>query len=78
DAVYLDLHGAMVAEHTDDGEGTLLERVRAAVGPAVPVVASLDLHANVTAKMLHEADALVAFRTYPHVDMAETGERAAV
>ncbi|AOJ29553.1 M81 family metallopeptidase [Burkholderia seminalis] len=77
DAVYLDLHGAMVAEHTDDGEGTLLERVRAAVGPDVPVVASLDLHANVTARMLREADALVAFRTYPHVDMAETGARAA-
>ncbi|HDR9271011.1 TPA: M81 family metallopeptidase [Burkholderia vietnamiensis] len=77
DAVYLDLHGAMVAEHTDDGEGTLLERVRAAVGPDVPVVASLDLHANVTQRMLSRADALVAFRTYPHVDMAETGERAA-
>ncbi|MCA8304576.1 M81 family metallopeptidase [Burkholderia seminalis] len=77
DAVYLDLHGAMVAEHTDDGEGMLLERVRAAVGPDVPVVASLDLHANVTARMLREADALVAFRTYPHVDMAETGARAA-
>ncbi|MDN7624259.1 M81 family metallopeptidase [Burkholderia cenocepacia] len=77
DAVYLDLHGAMVAEHTDDGEGTLLERVRAAVGPDVPVVASLDLHANVTDLMLRHADALVAFRTYPHVDMAETGARAA-
>ncbi|WP_175857411.1 M81 family metallopeptidase [Burkholderia anthina] len=77
DAVYLDLHGAMVAEHTDDGEGTLLERVRDAVGPAVPVIASLDLHANVTDRMLSRADALVAFRTYPHVDMAETGERAA-
>lgn len=78
DAIYLDLHGAMVAEHTDDGEGTLLERVRAAVGPGMPVVASLDLHANVTGRMLDAADALVAFRTYPHVDMAETGERAAV
>ncbi|MHA7683929.1 M81 family metallopeptidase [Cupriavidus sp. PET2-C1] len=78
EAVYLDLHGAMVAEHTDDGEGTLLERVRAAVGPAVPLVASLDLHANVTERMLREADALVAYRTYPHVDMAETGERAAM
>ncbi|WP_205170827.1 M81 family metallopeptidase, partial [Burkholderia sp. LMG 13014] len=77
DAVYLDLHGAMVAEHTDDGEGTLLERVRDAVGPAVPVVASLDLHANVTERMLSHADALVAYRTYPHVDMAETGERTA-
>ncbi|MDN7997986.1 M81 family metallopeptidase [Burkholderia multivorans] len=77
DAIYLDLHGAMVAEHTDDGEGTLLERIRDAVGPAVPVVASLDLHANVTERMLSRADALVAYRTYPHVDMAETGERAA-
>ncbi len=77
DAVYLDLHGAMVAEHTDDGEGTLLTRIRAVVGPGVPVVASLDLHANVTRAMLEAADALVAYRTYPHVDMAETGERAA-
>ena len=50
DAVYLDLHGAMVAEHLDDGEGELLARVRQAVGPAVPVIASLDLHANVTAR----------------------------
>ncbi|WAI82128.1 MULTISPECIES: M81 family metallopeptidase [Achromobacter] len=77
DAVYLDLHGAMVTEHLDDGEGELLARVRQIVGPNVPVVASLDLHANVTAQMLQEADALVAFRTYPHVDMAATGEQAA-
>ncbi|CAB3631925.1 MAG: M81 family metallopeptidase [Achromobacter pulmonis] len=77
DAIYLDLHGAMVAEHLDDGEGELLARVRALVGPAVPVVGSLDLHANVTARMLREADGLAAFRTYPHVDMAVTGEHAA-
>ena len=77
DAVYLDLHGAMVAEHTDDGEGTLLARLRETIGPDMPLVASLDLHANVTQRMLDTADALVAFRTYPHVDMAETGERAA-
>ncbi|MHA3903343.1 M81 family metallopeptidase [Castellaniella sp. WN] len=77
DAVYLDLHGAMVAEHLDDGEGTLLTRLRSVIGPHVPLVASLDLHANVTRCMLDTADALVAFRTYPHVDMAETGERAA-
>ncbi len=76
-AVYLDLHGAMVTEHEDDGEGALLERIRAVVGPDVPVVASLDLHGNVTEKMLREADMLVAYRTYPHVDMAATGERAA-
>lgn len=77
DAVYLDLHGAMVTEHLDDGEGELLARVRQIVGPDVPVIASLDLHANVTAQMLQEADGLAAFRTYPHVDMADTGEHAA-
>ena len=77
DAVYLDIHGAMVAEHVDDGEGELLKRLRTVVGNGVPVVGSLDLHANVTQLMLEQADALVAYRTYPHVDMAETGERAA-
>lgn len=76
DGVYLDLHGAAVAEHVDDAEGELLERLRAVVGPAMPVVASLDLHANVTARMLRLANALTAYRTYPHVDMAETGARA--
>ena len=77
DAVYLDLHGAMVAEHFDDGEGELLRRIRAIVGPDVPVVASLDLHANVTQCMVDQSDGLVAYRTYPHIDMAETGRRAA-
>jgi len=68
----------MVAEHVDDGEGELLRRIRQVVGRKVPVVCSLDLHANVTELMLNQADVLVAYRTYPHVDMAETGERAAV
>ena len=77
DAVYLDLHGAAVAEHADDAEGELLARVRAIIGENMPLVASLDLHANVTQRMLATADALVAYRTYPHIDMAETGERAA-
>ena len=77
DGVYLDLHGAMVCEHDDDGEGALLAALRAVVGPRVPIVASLDLHANVTRRMLEFADALVAYRTYPHEDMAEAGERAA-
>jgi microcystin degradation protein MlrC len=77
DAIYLDLHGAAVAEHADDSEGELLARLRRLVGPALPIVASLDLHANVTRRMLALADALVAYRTYPHVDMADTGERAA-
>jgi len=77
DGVYLDLHGAMVSERHDDGEGEILRRVREAVGPRVPVVASLDLHANVTAAMMRQVDGMVAYRTYPHVDMAETGARAA-
>lgn len=76
DAVYLDLHGAMVAQHVDDGEGELLARVRQLVGPDIPIAVSLDLHANVTVQMVAEADILVAYRTYPHVDMAETGKRS--
>jgi microcystin degradation protein MlrC len=78
DAVYLDLHGAMVAEHCDDADGELLRRVRELVGEKTTVVASLDLHANVSQTMLEQASAMVAYRTYPHVDMAETGARAAL
>ena len=77
DAVFLDLHGAMVCEHLEDGEGELLRRVRAVVGPDTPIVASLDLHANVTEAMVTNSDLLVGYRTYPHIDMADTGERAA-
>ena len=77
DAVYLDLHGAMVTEHLDDGEGEILARVREVIGKDLPLVASLDLHANVTPEMVEHADALIAYRTYPHVDMAETGRAAA-
>jgi microcystin degradation protein MlrC len=77
DAVYLDLHGAMVSEHFDDGEGEILRRVRGIIGDTLPLVVSLDLHANVTPDMVHHADALIAYRTYPHVDMADTGRAAA-
>jgi microcystin degradation protein MlrC len=77
DAVYLDLHGAMVSEDFEDGEGELLRRIRAAVGPKVPIVISLDYHANVTPEMVAHSDALVAYRTYPHVDRVETGQYAA-
>jgi microcystin degradation protein MlrC len=77
DAVYLDLHGAMVTEHFDDGEGEILRRVREVIGKDLPLVVSLDLHANVTPEMVEHADALIAYRTYPHVDMAETGRAAA-
>jgi microcystin degradation protein MlrC len=77
DAVYLDLHGAMVTEHLDDGEGEILARVRKVIGKELPLVVSLDLHANVTPEMVEHADVLVAYRTYPHVDMADTGRAAA-
>lgn len=76
DGAYLDLHGAMVAEHLDDPDGALLRAMGEAARGA-PVVASLDLHANVTPQMLEQAAGLVAYRTYPHVDMAQTGARAA-
>ncbi|MBV9736074.1 MAG: M81 family metallopeptidase [Acidisphaera sp.] len=76
DGVYLDLHGAALAESFADAEGELLRRVRRIVGPAVPVTASLDPHANLTAQMVRESDALVPFRTYPHVDMKEAGAQA--
>lgn len=75
--IYLDLHGAAVAQNADDAEGELLARLRAVVGADTPIVVSLDLHANVTAQMLGLADALVAYRKYPHTDMADTGELAA-
>ncbi len=78
DALYLDLHGAAVIESFEDGEGELLRRIRALIGPELPLVASLDLHANVTPEMVALADLLVAYRTYPHIDMAETGARAAM
>lgn len=77
DAVYLDLHGAMVAEHVDDGEGEILRRVREVVGPSMPIVVSLDFHANVSPEMVALSDGLFIYRTYPHVDLALTGQRAA-
>jgi len=76
DGLYLDLHGAMVAEAFPDAEGELLRRVRAVAGPEMPVVLSLDPHANLTAAMVERSDALAPFRTYPHVDMRQAGARA--
>ncbi|RYX97798.1 MAG: M81 family peptidase [Comamonadaceae bacterium] len=75
DAVFLDLHGAMVTQSHLDGETEILRRVRAVVGSGVPVVASLDLHANVSPEMVDAADVLSSCRTYPHVDLADTGCR---
>ena len=75
DAILLDLHGAMVAENSDDGEGDLLERIRA-IAPHTPLAVALDLHANVSRKIARNADIIVGFKTYPHIDMYETGEHA--
>jgi microcystin degradation protein MlrC len=75
-AILLDLHGAMVSERFDDGEGELLRRIRA-VAPDTPLAVALDLHGNITQPMIDAADVIVGFKTYPHVDMYETGEHAA-
>jgi microcystin degradation protein MlrC len=77
DGIYLDLHGAMVAAHHEDGEGELLRRIRALVGDSLPIVTSLDFHTNMTEAMVRHASAMVGYRTYPHIDMAATGSRAA-
>jgi len=71
------LHGAMVTETEDDAEGALLEALRGIVGPDVPIVATLDLHANATVKMAKNANALVSFRTYPHIDGYDRAVQAA-
>ncbi len=76
DGVYLDLHGAMVVEHYEDGEGEMLRRLRDVAGEHIPICVSLDFHANVTEAMVEHATSLSIFRTYPHVDMAATGARA--
>jgi microcystin degradation protein MlrC len=77
DAVFLELHGAMTTETIEDAEGELLARVRRLVGPDVAVVASLDLHANVTRQMVDNASFMSAYRTYPHIDWLQTGQRVA-
>jgi microcystin degradation protein MlrC len=74
DAAMLDLHGAMVATTTPDGEGTLLERIRA-VAPDLPIAVTCDLHANLTERMVRHCTALIGYKTYPHVDMHAVGEQ---
>lgn len=76
DGLYLDLHGAMVTESHEDGEGELLARIRRVVGPDLPIAISLDFHANLTEAFVDHASALTIFRSYPHIDMAATGARA--
>ena len=71
DGVLLPLHGAMVPEFCEDGEGELLQRLRDIIGPDIPIAITLDLHANVTVKMSDLANIIVSYKTYPHIDMSE-------
>ncbi len=77
DGILLELHGAMVAEGVDDGEGHILEAVRRLVGPKVPIVVQLDIHSNISYRMVALADVLIGRETYPEVDMAERGRECA-
>ncbi|HEY7158126.1 MAG TPA: M81 family metallopeptidase [Gemmataceae bacterium] len=77
DALLLALHGALVAEEAPDVEGAVLHALRETIGPEVPLVATLDLHANITERMVRAADALVLYHTAPHIDVFETGQRGA-
>lgn len=74
--VLMTLHGAMVAQDADEADALLLERLRIAVGPSIPIVATLDLHANVSRRLVDAADMLIGYRTFPHTDMAERGAEA--
>lgn len=76
DGVLLDLHGAMVPEGGEDGEGDVLAAVRGAVGDAVPIAVTLDFHGNVTRAMVEHATLLHGYKTYPHVDMYDRGREA--
>ncbi len=76
DAVFLEMHGAMVTTHLDDGEGELLARVRA-VAPGIPIAVALDLHGNISPRTIENCTTLVGYKTYPHIDIVETGRHAA-
>src|SRR5215212_1050941 len=77
DGVLLALHGAMVSDGDDDPDGEIIVAVRAAIGSNTPLVVTMDLHANVTRRSVEHADAIVGFRTSPHIDLRETGQRSA-
>jgi len=77
DAVYLCHHGAMVAEHLHDPDGVIAEKIRSAVGPKMPIIMTLDLHANISDRMCHSVDLICGYRTNPHVDQYDRGQEAA-
>ena len=76
DAVYCPMHGGMRATKTADSDGLFLAAVRRSVGPKCLVVATLDLHANISEQMIQATDCMIAMRTNPHVDTAQRGEEA--
>ncbi|MBQ3865848.1 MAG: M81 family metallopeptidase, partial [Clostridia bacterium] len=77
DGVAVAMHGATVSDKIEDVCGTILETIRQEVGPEVPISASFDLHANITAKIAENANFVTGFQRYPHLDQVETGVRAA-
>lgn len=77
DGVLLELHGAMVAEGVDDGEGHILTAVRGLVGPQIPIVAQLDIHSSISQRMIEMADVLIGRESYPEIDMAARGRECA-
>ncbi|ORX97014.1 Microcystin LR degradation protein MlrC [Clohesyomyces aquaticus] len=76
EGLWFDIHGAMCVEELDDPEADLLRRIRKVIGPDVVVSASMDLHGNVSRELAHQCDLITCYRTAPHVDVAETRERA--
>ena len=76
DGLLLGLHGAMGLDFCEDGEGELLRRIRSVVGKEIPIAITLDSHANVSKQMCTLADIIVSFKTYPHIDMRDTGRQA--
>lgn len=77
DGVLFQLHGAMVTQSEDDPDGTILAEVRSCLPPGVPLVATFDLHANLSPLMVSSCDALIGYDTYPHVDLHDRGREAA-
>src|ERR1700736_2768893 len=75
DGMFLDLHGAMVTESLEDGEGELLRRIRA-IDPKTPIAVSLDMHANLYDAIIDNATVVTGYRTYPHIDTYDTAKRA--
>jgi microcystin degradation protein MlrC len=77
DGILFTLHGAMVAENSLDGDGYILSKFREFAGDEIPIVITLDLHANISELMVEKADAIIGYDTYPHIDQRKRGLEAA-